>query len=109
MSSNDRQRLLTKIWEMEAFLRKHPEMKHLVLEMVETYRICRQRNYGDVYPDVTKGASFEEMYKHMYVKHGGCQWCQKRIKNLEKQKLNESKELINTVVHKVENEQINKL
>ena len=93
-----------KVEELREFLEEHPSMKNRILEMVETYRMCRQRSHGDVSPDVFKGARFDEMYAHVYEEGGGCSWCQGRIDKLEGQKLTQSAQLIDYIIKKVESE-----
>ena len=94
--------LLTFITNLHSFLANHPEMKEKVVDMVETYRMCRQRSHGDLPPDVTLGPDFEEMYAHVYSNAGGCQWCRKRVDKLERMKLSESARLIEQIIQGIE-------
>jgi hypothetical protein len=101
MYGNENRQLLEKIRELQEFLRQRPDIKPQVVELVESYRICRQRSHGDVPPDITRGALFEEMYQHVYG-GSGCRWCQDRITKLERHKLSQSARLIDRIVKSVE-------
>lgn len=96
------QNLLSFIQDLHAFLARHPEMKEKVVDMVESYRMCRQRTYGDLPPDVTLGPGFDEMYAHVYTDEGGCQWCKNRVEKLERIKLSESAQLIEQIIQGIE-------
>ena len=96
------QNLLSFVQDLHDFLARHPEMKEKVVDMVESYRMCRQRTYGDLPPDVTMGPSFEEMYAHVYTDEGGCQWCRSRVDKLERMKLSESAKLIEQIIQGIE-------
>jgi hypothetical protein len=101
MYGNDHRQLLEKMQELRQFLKQRPETKHQIVELVESYRICRQRSHGDVPPDITRGAPFEDMYQHVYG-GSGCRWCQERITKLERHKLSQSARLIDSIVKSVD-------
>jgi|UPI000486602F hypothetical protein len=92
------QNLVSFIQDLHVFLARHPGMKEKVVDMVETYRMCRQRSHGDLPPDVTLGPGFEEMYAHVFSENGGCQWCRSRVEKLERIKLSESAQLIEQII-----------
>ena len=96
------QNLLRFIQDLHAFLARHPGMREKVVDMVESYRMCRQRTYGDLPPDVTMGPSCEEMYAHVYKEGGGCRWCQDRVEKLERIKLSESAKLIEQIIESID-------
>ena len=96
------QNLLSFVQDLHDFLARHPEMKEKVVDMVESYRMCRQRNHGDLPPDVTLGPSFEEMYAHVYGNGQGCPWCRSRVDKLERMKLSESAKLIEQIIQGIE-------
>lgn len=96
------QNLIAFIQDLHAFLARHPEMKEKVVDMVESYRMCRQRSHGDLSPDVTLGPDFEQMYAHVYTQAGGCDWCQKRVEKLERIKLSKSAQLIEQIIQSID-------
>ena len=96
------QNLLSFVQDLHDFLARHPEMKEKVVDMVESYRMCRQRNHGDLPPDVTLGPGFEEMYAHVYGNGQGCPWCRSRVDKLERMKLSESAKLIEQIIQGIE-------
>ena len=94
--------LVTFIQDLHSFLAQHPDMKEKVVDMVESYRMCRQRRHGDLPPDVTMGPGFEEMYAHVYSDGGGCAWCKSRVEKLERMKLSESAKLIEQIIESID-------
>jgi hypothetical protein len=96
------QNLISFVQDLHAFLARRPGMKEKVVDMVESYRMCRQRTHGDLHPDVTTGPSLEEMYAHVYSDHGGCQWCKNRVEKLEQIKLSESAQLIEQIIQSID-------
>jgi len=96
------QNLLSFIQDLHAFLARHPGMKEKVVDMVESYRMCRQRTHGDLPPDVTLGPSLEDMYAHVYGNGQGCTWCKSRVEKLERVKLSESAKLIEQIIQSIE-------
>ncbi len=92
------QNLLAFVQDLQDFLRSHPQMKERLVDMVESYRMCRQRQYGDVHPDVTLGPSCDVMYDHVYKNQGGCSWCRARVESLERIKVSESAQIIEQII-----------
>jgi hypothetical protein len=90
------------VQDLHAFLAEHPGMKERVVDMVESYRMCRQLSHGDVHPDVTVGPDFQTMFEHVYGPEGGCAWCQRRIDNLERYKLSDSARLIEQIIQSID-------
>jgi len=95
---SDYANLLAFVEDLRAFLAEHPGMKERVVDMVESYRMCRQRSHGDVHPDITVGPSFQAMFEHVYTNQGGCPWCQRRIEKLERHKLSDTAQLIEQII-----------
>ena len=51
---------------------------------VESYTMCRQREYGDVHSRNGLELSFQKVHAHIYSDQGGCRWCRNRV-NLKMQ------------------------
>ncbi len=77
--------------EADQYVRDDLERQYWLQDLKETYFMCRQLNNGDVGLEVQLSTSFETIYDHVYVSHGGCPWCQKRIALKRKYRLSKEK------------------
>jgi len=60
--------------EVRKFYREHPELFGRASQMVYVYIVCQEHNLKGRNP------TLEEVYNHIFVENGGCDWCKKELK-----------------------------